>query len=394
MPGQTPDMAAPAGHKRAAAGLQPRGFRCKQLVPEGKAVSVRSVPSGSSEAAVLQAHGLEGQRILRREIGGEDGGAKLAVIVPWTPEEFVELAVKANHPVDSMPDLDCDLMSNFDAYLVSPVSVVKERFHQMAKLSARAKELAADNAALLAKCDTRVAKILEGKNILLLAELLQGISHPDSSLVSEILAGTSLTGLHSKSFIFPEAPSKPMIGEAELRSASRWLTLMVVSSTTSSGNSDMDSAIWEETMAEQKVGWLEGPFSHPELDRLFPQGWLPAKRFGILQGGTKLRVIDDYSLPQINAAFSVSEKLTLDDVDAVAGLAKMMLMKAEARGESLELLGRTLDLKAAYRQLALAPSCSWCSIICVWNPLASERAFFRQNSLPFGGCASVYIFNR
>ena len=69
MPGQTQDMAAPAGHKRASAGLQPRGFRCKQLVPEGTAVSVLSVPSGSSEAAVLQAHGLEGQRILRREIG-------------------------------------------------------------------------------------------------------------------------------------------------------------------------------------------------------------------------------------------------------------------------------------------------------------------------------------
>ena len=41
--------------------------------------------------------------------------------------------------------------------------------------------------------------------------------------------------------------------------------------------------------------------------------------------GTKIRAIDDYSLPQTNSGFSVNEMLMLDDVDSVAALAKFML---------------------------------------------------------------------
>ncbi len=99
----------------------------------------------------------------------------------------------------------------------SPRLIAKARAARDHKLTARAKELEEANTKLLSKCHPAVARILKGKSIALLEELLTAIDLPDKTLVTEILAECKLVGLHPKSRIFQEAPTKPMIDEAELR---------------------------------------------------------------------------------------------------------------------------------------------------------------------------------
>jgi len=161
----------------------------------------------------------------------------------------------------------------------------------------------------------------------------------------------------------------------------------------SSGDPSLDETIWAETLAEQQAGWLRGPFSADELSLKHPSGWLAAKRFGLVQGD-KVRLIDDYSLPQTNAGYSTAERLTLDDVDAVAALSKLFMLRARAASFPLALHGKCLDLAAAYRQIAVAPQSAWVSNVAVYNPSTSQPSFFEQVALPFGAVASVHIFNR
>ena len=63
--------------------------------------------------------------------------------------------------------------------------------------------------------------------------------------------------------------------------------------------------MFEETRREVLQGWATGPHSEEDLDK--EGGWLCARRFGIMQS-SKLRVVDDYSEPFVNATFAAQEK--------------------------------------------------------------------------------------
>ena len=62
--------------------------------------------------------------------------------------------------------------------------------------------------------------------------------------------------------------------------------------------------------------------------------------------------------------------------------------------QARDLVGRTLDLKSAYRQLPVSPASCWASVVSVFQPGHEEPALFLQRALPFGATASVYAFNR
>ena len=57
-------------------------------------------------------------------------------------------------------------------------------------------------------------------------------------------------------------------------------------------------------------------------------------------------------------------------------------------------VGRTLDLKSAYKQLPCSRDSLWASVIALWNPENNTADFFVSDVLMFGSTASVYGFNR
>ena len=316
----------------------------------------------------------------------------MTVRVPWTEMEFLEKAVECKHPFDRLPSIDPVVAENIRSYLqLGGAAIVKFRLYQCSRISALAKEVHEENVALLAACHPDVQHILAGKNMVLFDRLLKEISHPDKTLITELLAGAYLIGDHPVSNIFATKVPDMRISETDLRRAGKWVKPKIVGSCRSSGNLEVDRAAWKETLEERDAGWLAGPFVSGELDVKFPEGWLPAKRFP-LQQGEKLRLIDDYTAPHTNKAFSASEKISLDNVDEIASVVKYFMMQAKDSGLSLR--GRTLDLKAAYRQLAVSPRDAWIAVVCVWDPVRCVPCFFTQRAMPFGACASVYVFNR
>lgn len=62
--------------------------------------------------------------------------------------------------------------------------------------------------------------------------------------------------------------------------------------------------------------------------------------------------------------------------------------------KSIQWQGRTLDLKAAYKGLAVSPRTKWAAILLAWNVDKGEPALFISDAMLFGCTAAVYAFNR
>ena len=178
-----------------------------------------------------------------------------------------------------------------------------------------------------------------------------------------------------------------------------------------------DHRLVEVCEDEVSKGWAAGPFTQHQVDELHGKGrWIAARRFGIWQssaGKQKYRPIDDYSRFGQNGTASVIEKLDHSGIDEVIGVAKVMISAIatgwakfiDSDGQLWEgpvnqawarskVVGRTLDLKSAYKQLAISKQDLRMAVTCVYHPGWGGAAFYQNFALPFGAVASVYAFNR
>ena len=186
--------------------------------------------------------------------------------------------------------------------------------------------------------------------------------------------------------------------------------------TKTSGDSQVDSQLWQSALDEVSSGWLCGPFYDDEdvKDCLGLSHFHLSRRFPLCQGD-KIRPIDDLCESNVNAAYSACEKLWLMDTDyittAISQLERVLqgdlVNLIDATGCSHEIRthpfwkqssmlwkGRTIDLKSAYKQLHVKPTNRWTSCIVMFDPDKACPAVFVQNTLPFGSSSSVLSFNR
>ena len=132
-----------------------------------------------------------------------------------------------------------------------------------------------------------------------------------------------------------------------------------------------------------------GPLSWDEL----PETSGVSKRF--LSQGEKLKPIDDHSRSQVNdSAISIYEQVTADGGDVVAAMIGHHMKVLAAAGRSTELVGRSVDLSSANRQLCISEESKPFSYIAVFDPELRQSRPFRQISLPFGSKAAVNAFIR
>eukprot|EP00971_Amphidinium_carterae_P346787 6488476-Amphidinium_carterae.1 len=185
----------------------------------------------------------------------------------------------------------------------------------------------------------------------------------------------------------------------------------------SSGDDDLDIKLWATVEKDIAHGWALGPFFSEEdvTLALGVSDWVLSKRFPVVQG-SKVRGVDDFSASLVNSAVSSSQKIIPGSADNVAALISFLVVHSAhkelaiplsdgsvLRGvrhadfdevESRRVVGTTLDLAAAYRQLAVAPDNLWASVLVAFNPYERKPAFIILRALPFGATASVEAFLR
>ena len=115
--------------------------------------------------------------------------------------------------------------------------------------------------------------------------------------------------------------------------------------TKSCGDGELDVKLWDKTNLEVERGWLAGPldWSSPTVSRRFP-----------LSQTDKVRPIDDLSQSQVNSTVTSFEQATVDGPDVICALALFLMKQLADNGKETELVGRSLDLASAYRQLSIS----------------------------------------
>ena len=218
-------------------------------------------------------------------------------------------------------------------------------------------------------------KILKAKRLLLFQKLLEDIDYPDAFIATDMMGGFPLCGWMRQSNVFPARMRPPEINEESLRCMARSISARTVAATVSTGDTEADMRLWQATIDEVESGFLTGPWS---LDHLSRES-VVSPRFGLLQK-TKLRPIDIFRASQVNCAVRLQEKFSVDTVDEICAMIKAWLQCADG---GLQLMGKTYDLRKAYRQIAICESHPGSA----WNPcfFATSCRFVRDPFVPVNG---------
>eukprot|EP00435_Cladocopium_sp_Y103_P033867 s2763_g8.t1 len=248
-------------------------------------------------------------------------------------------------------------------------------------------ELADQEKALHTSLPPHRQAILKGKRFLVLKEILKEAKYPDLSIVDDMINGFDLVGEAKGGGILPEDFQPATLTVDDLESQSEKSNSAIYHSTKSSGDPKVDAELWRKTCEEEAKGWLK------RLDDLPQDGGRLSRRFAVVQS-EKVRPIDNYSESQINNAVTISGKCTVDGVDTISAMGAQLMKELEGAGRSPELLGRSFDLKSAYRQLAVSDSSLRWARLAVFCPEDRKTYCFQQYSLPFGAKASVVAFLR
>ena len=404
---------------RVSAGQQPRASKLPPLVAEHKAVVVMrshaaapslpvspmerlkdpwTVPSGidspipqvPSDSQLLRSTPLRtsgGHEAWKEHVGELQPrhSCEIAWGIPFTCDEFVAEAVRSRHPKllsHSIPEVlrasvhrNCKLRED---------DLVKIRAEWLNKWLERALALRKDEDVLKSNMPNHLRHILQPKRLLVWKEILQEEGYHDLGVFDEVVKGTELTGDVPVTHSFEKVFRPAEITESQLRASAQADRLAAIHSARSSGDREVDDTVYSKTLEEVKAGWAFGPVDSSFL----PADAVVSRRFGLKQSD-KIRLIDDLSGSKVNLTVQTSESPKPHTTDVIASMT-LELLKGEAR----PVLGKTFDLKSAYKQLGLAESALWASYVAVFNPNTRKGEIFQLLAVPFGATRAVYSFLR
>ena len=320
------------------------------------------------------------------EMDDSDACERVTVAIPRDPMDFLCRAVQVGHPrsvaLQLPPALQEVVGWNRDA---SAYVIHKHRTEFVRKWSNRAMELKGEDARLLRQAPEHLQRILAGKRLALWQEMLTYYEYPDKDLISDIVNGFPLTGWLPDSSVFPKDFKPPNMDVHTLQSLSLGINERVKAKVMATNSSEMLSATWEETEKELREGWMQ-------VDETEGKGASWAMRFG-LQQREKVRVIDDFSIAGVNHTAGLQERLKIFGIDDIAALVAYSLDTFDGEVHP-PLLGKTMDLKSAYKQFGVCMPDRDRIRVATCRPDTLQFVLLLVNALPFGATGSVSGFLR
>eukprot|EP00435_Cladocopium_sp_Y103_P036446 s2670_g9.t1 len=385
---QVKDMA-----NRAFLGAMPRGNKLPPLLTD----FLRTTTVSVSAFPFLQ-HAKPGARLpdnqffpkgarLLRVFNDQQGVSEADIGLPVEPVDYIKQACTLVHPnmqpVKLPEGMEWAIQLQAEGHSLDLRRVRISWTKSMMQMLEEGRE--AERTAAQSRPD-HLRSVLEGKRFELMRCALDAVGYPDSCIAAEASAGLPLVGWMKQSGMFGSNLRPPELHVDSLESMAASFSGRSIASTKASSDVEMDREVWKATLAEVDGGTLDGPY---DLNCL-PSGHVVSPRFGIRQG-QKVRPIDNLTASGINATVGLPERLQVDTVDEVAAMIKRCM---QVHGPGCKLLGRTYDLRKAYRQLGVSADHYKFSWISVWSPEHECVKLFRMKGLPFGGTASVAAFLR
>lgn len=228
--------------------------------------------------------------------------------VAWGVTDFTEAALQATHPFEELTCEDYHLKAIFYTMTRGPAAVQAHRKDRLEYWSRRAKALGPREAELHAAAHEDVRGALEGKRVLLLAEMLRSVGYArGNELAHTMLAGFPVLGKVPSTDLFEPKHSPAQMGLEDLWRTARLKQDALLEKRGPSGDHQLDAEVTKATLEEVTKGWLKGPYTPGELDSRYGL-WVGARRFGVRQGDS-VRPIGDYSEFDQNATVETAEKI-------------------------------------------------------------------------------------
>ena len=307
--------------------------------------------------------------------------------VPFDPMEFVCRAVQAGHPKDLLAQvsemIQETVLANFHR---PPHLLASERAEFLKKYSGLAVDMKLDELKLRYQMPQHIRDLMRGKRLALWGRILEDLHYPDTTLIQDIVQGFPLSGWMPASGVFPASVKQPVLTMEALLAGLDSFNAKVKSQMSMRQDATLEAETWAETIKELEKGWI---WEDPD------QSWggkCVARRFGIHQG-EKTRVIDDCSVCGLNRTVGLREKFVLQSIDQMCAMLCWSLRRSEG-GSHPQVVGRTFDLKAAYKQFGLRVEDRALLRIAVADPAREAPVLVGLNALPFGGVGSVAGFLR
>ena len=213
---------------------------------------------------------------------------------------------------------------------------------------------------------------------------------------------------------FPPKEHAARMSFQDVLKAGKWTRPAFLGSIRASRLPECDEVVYSKTLEEVRAGKAAGPFTEGEIAEQLGPEWVGARRVGIPQGGG-FRCIDDFSEFLQNSTSETAVKAESSGVDVLVSMARAWGAAVEQDGsvhvslsdgsnlvgrlapeyggkEGVRPVGRAIDLKAAYKNVAPDAASSRLAVVGVWNPLLRRPELFRLFALAFGARNSVFIF--
>ena len=382
--------------------LEPRlfnidGLAAIQALPVGKRIpdAITAFPLGSKLVRFTDENGVafdpKPQQCFGNNHDNLDGCSDMPkfapVGIPREPLDFVRCACSLVHPVLRAMQVGGPMLEAIDSYGDGDgldFRRVQCGFSQ--ELLRLISEQQSEERELHSTLPEHLQRVLKGKCLCLFKRLLDDCEYPDAKIADELTRGFPLCGWLPSSEVFPPKLRPPDIHMDTLAKMSASFSARSVSATKPTGDGELYRLLWQATLDEATAGFLTGPF---RVDQL-PPGAIASPRFGLMQK-SKLRPIDNFSASHVNSATGLQDKLQVDPIDEICAMIKAWAQRSDG---SVRLVGRSYDLRKAYRQIGISEDHLGFAWICVWSPDDQCPKLFRMESMAFGATASVGAFLR
>lgn len=335
----------------------------------------------------------------------------------FSPEEHVQLAIRLEHPASQFHLVPDGLRQNIFMLCSGGIhAMARRRITYLQHMLDTKKLLMADEKKLRSGLAPHVNQVTAGKSLCLFRRLLEETGFPDMEVCNIMEQGVSLTGIEPESPLYWKKYRPSLVTTQQLDHQAKWRRRAMTGKSMTEDELAQEQDLESETFSEVEAGFLQGPHAEAAISEVAgSEDWSLSKRFVLYQGEErKIRVIDNYRDSGVNAAFSSSSYIALQDTDFVIGFLRFF-MWVLGNGEEVvvplsdgtilrgpwhtsmtsqpELLGRCIDLSKAYRQVAIAKDSLRHGVLGYQTSQHGWR-YFTTCSLPFGASASVYAFNK
>ena len=277
----------------------------------------------------------------------EDVCEKVSVTIPREPLDFMRRAVEVglgharSLAISLPPALQEAVAWNRDP---GSFEIYKHRIEFVKFWTNRLRDLREKDGQFLGQAPKHLTKILQGKRLAFWQDMIDHYEYPDKELVKDVINGFPVTGWLPDSQVFPKDFKPPSMDVSTLQSVSRGINERVKSKVLASSASDLSAATWEVTERELHEGRVEIDNGDGKC-----AAWV--MRFG-LQQREKVRVNDDFSVAGVNHTTGSQEKLKILGIDDIAALIAYSMGTCSEKCHPT-MLGKTMDLKSAYKQFGI-----------------------------------------